>query len=442
MEMAIHQNTAPCHFLGITLPFTPAPYGLQGTRGARYGPIAVWLDQILLTITHNPIVMVAIRAGLVAAITAISLFWLCKTLRVSPWLAVAVMLSPWLYFYARQLWDNSLAIPVSALFLAAYADFLSTRRTPSLHLAIFCAPILILIHFMTIPLVVAVGLHLVIAEFRSLWRFKWSIVAILVVLLGISWPYWSNLFHGYHHNIPGGTSSKRGWIYPLLGPHHLSSIGLGNIYGDHWKGAAPDILGPAEYISGIAYLVAWLGMLLAIPSLFRVAFRSNRTSATDHIYSIIWIAVVFQCLLYGPLHVYNGPHYFNASWICFALLAFLSARYLPRWCAGILWVYCAAQMAILIIVAISVHHNGGRRSDNYGTALRYQIAAIREIQKYAADTPRKIEISEWTEHPQTPAVLEMLLPPPSGPKLQGNLLVRFRDAFLGDARIDIVNLRR
>ena len=441
MEMAIQQNATPSHFLKSTLPFTPATYGLKGTRGARYGPVAVWLDQIFLAFTHNPIWMVTIRAGLVTAINAISLFWLCRTLRVSPWLAVAAMLSPWLYFYARQIWDNSLCIPISALMLAAYADFLSTRRAWSLYLTVFCTPVLLLIHFMAIPLVAAIGIHLLLVEFRSLWRFKWSIAAILIAMIGISWPYWNYLFHDYHHNVPGGTSRWLGYFYPLLGAHHLSAIGLNNLLGESWRNSAPRILRVAQYITALAYPAAWIGMLLAIPAVWRVVRRSGRTSATDQIYAVAWTAVIFQCALYGPLHVHEGPHYFNASWICFAAFAFLAAKFAPPFCEPLLGLYAVAQLTVLTTMAIMIHRNGGMRSDNYGTALSNQIAAVRQIERYTDDSPRRIEIPEWTEHLRTPAVLEMLFSPPPGPRLRGNLVVRFRDAFPGDARIVVTNGR-
>jgi hypothetical protein len=439
MEMALQQNATPSHFLTTTLPFTPANYGLKGTRGARYGPAAVWLDQLFLAFTHNPIRMVTIRAGLVTAINAISIFWLCRTLRVSPWLAAAAMLSPWLYFYARQIWDNSLCIPISALMLAAYADFLSTRRAWPLHLAVFCAPVLMLIHFMAIPLVAAIGVHLALVEFRSLRRFKWTIATILVAMLGISWPYWNYLIHNYHHNIPGGTSRWLGYFYPLLGAHHLSAIGLNNLLGESWLHPAPRTLRIAQYITGLAYLTAWIGMLLAIPAVWRVVRRSARTSATDQIYSVAWAAVIFQCALYGPLHVHEGPHYFNASWICFAAFAFLAAKFAPPFCEPLLGLYAIVQLFILTTMALMIHRNGGMHSDNYGTTLSNQIATIRQIERYTDDSPRRIEVPEWTEHPRTPAVLELLFPPPPGPRLRGNLVVRSRDEFPDDARIVVAS---
>ncbi len=132
---AMYCNTTASHLWKIRLPFTAAPYGLIGTRGVHYGPLAIWLDQIFLAFTHNPIIMIAIRAAAFSAITAAALYWLAKTLRVTPWLAVAVMLSPWLWLYSRQLWDNSLCIPLCAMLFAAYADFVLTHRPWSLRLA-------------------------------------------------------------------------------------------------------------------------------------------------------------------------------------------------------------------------------------------------------------------------------------------------------------------
>ena len=58
-------------------------------------------------------------------------------MKISAWLAVLVMLSPWMWYYSRQLWDNSFCIPLSAMTIAAYADYLATRCGRSLSLSIF-----------------------------------------------------------------------------------------------------------------------------------------------------------------------------------------------------------------------------------------------------------------------------------------------------------------
>jgi hypothetical protein len=482
MDMAIQQNAAPCFVGRIRLPFTPAAYGLLGTRGARYGPLAVWIDQIFLGFTHDPVLMLAVRAGGAAAINAVALAWLCKTLRISPWLGVCAMLSPWLWLYARQLWDNSLSIPLSAMTLAAYADFLLTRRVWPLRLAVLSGGLLLLVHFMAIPLLAAIAAHLALVEFRSLWRCKWSIGAILAALLAISWPYWSFLLHNHAPRVPGGTSPWLGWFYPLLGAHPLSTAGLQNVLGEGWQHGWPGILA-AQWITMLAYPAAWAGMILAVPRAWRVIRRCPKASAVDHVFTVAWTAVIFQCALYGPLHVYEGPHYFNAAWIEFAAFAFLAASPPPHvlrgrvgvgvgvgvgglpstvesrlthetptptlplstWGGGksgtivvyVLGLYAAALLVSLAMIAGTIHRNGGMRSENYGTALSDQIAAVRQMQRYSDDSPRQIEIPEWTEHPRTPAVLEELMPPPAGPRPKRSLLIRYRDAFPGDARLKV-----
>lgn len=427
---AIYCNSIPCHIWKIRLPFTLAPYGLLGTRGAHYGPLAIWLDQILLAFTHNPIVMIAIRAAAFSAITAAALYWLAKTLRVTPWLAVAIMLCPWLWFFSRQLWDNSLCIPLSALLFAAYADFVSTHRSWSLRLAVLCAMLLLLLHLMSVPLIAAVALHLAVFEFRSLWRFKWSTVAIIATATAISWPYWSNLLYSYHQNIPGGTSSWRGYFFPIFGAHHLTAAGLANILGDTWH--PPAIL---IDVTLLAYPAVWIAMLLAIPGVWRALRRSPRASSVDHIFAVAWAAVIFQAILDGFLHVYEGPHYLNATWIIYAAFAFLAARALRPWMIA---VYAIALLIVTAAIAQTIHHNAGTRSANYGTTLSDQIDAVRQIQQFSTDSPLQIDLPQWTEHRIALMTLQELFPPPATSRPRRSLIVRYRSSNPVDAHIAVI----
>jgi hypothetical protein len=431
---ALYMNSTPGHFWGMPLPFSPAPYGLLGTHGVHYGPLAVWIDQIFLAFTHDPIVMVAVRAGVVAIVNALALFWLTKSLRVTPWLAVVIMLSPWLWIYCRQLWDNSLCVPLSAMLLAAYADFIVRRRAWSLRLAVLCGMLLLLVHLMAIALIAAIGLHLCAVEFRSIWRFKWSLLAIVASVTAISWQYWYYLLHNHAVEVPGGTSPWRGYFFPLLGAHHLTASGLENNLGDAWAANRSPVFLIARWISLGAFPAVWVGMILALPGLWRVLRLLSKADGIDQIFAVAWAAVIFQAALDGLQHVYDGPHYFNATWIVYAAFLLRVARHAPAWAIA---TYAAALLLVTITIAVSVAENAGMRSANYDSDLWEQIQAVRDIEKYSGDSPINIDIAAWTRHPIALTTLGELIPPGSGQRPQRQIWVHYRDDSPSDAHIAV-----
>jgi hypothetical protein len=441
MNGALFFNARACRVGPISLPFTPAATGLQGTRGVRYGPVAVWIDQIFLAFTRDPIVMIAVRAAVFSGLNALALYWLCRTLKFSPWLAVMAMTSPWLWFYARQLWDNSLGIPLSALLVAGYADFLVKRRGFSLVLALFCGLMMLLVHLMAVALVAAMAIHLIVFERRALWKYKRAVAPVVLIVGALSLPYWNYLVHNFHRDVPVDSSSVLGWIYPMFGAHHLSAAGLENIFGANWESGNPGCLGLAERVSLLAYTAVWVGMLLAIRRVARWEKDESNGGAIRHLAGIGLAAVVFQAVLDGVQHIADTPQYYNATWIVFALFAMLAAdrvgkigriKLLGR---AVAVGFATAMVFVVISLAGMVHRNCGMVSDNYGTAVWNQIAAVREMQRYSADGARVIEFPQWQVNPIARVVLEKLLPAPPGAKIPGGCVVAYRNAFAGDAGI-------
>ena len=440
MNGALIYNARPCHIGPISLPFTPALTGIIGTRGVRYGPLAAWTDQIFLAFTHNPITIMAVRIALVTVGNVLGLYWLCKTLKFSPWLAVIVMLSPWLWLYSRQLWDNSLCVPLCALLFSGYADFLANRRAISLFLAIFCALMMLLIHLMSVALVGALAIHLLVFESRSLWRYKWIIAAMIVIVFAASAPYWVFFFHNFQRDIPPDASAVQGFLYPFFGAHHLSAAGLDDIFGLNWQWIDPDKLLLTQRISFIAYPVVWAGMLL---SLIKIIRWKNPTTR-DFIFLLAWLTLIFQCILDAVQHVSTGPQYYNATWMIYVLFAMLTidtilkSRRIPKLVPQtITAIYAASLLFIILTLAINVHRNAGTLSDNYGATISNQIAAINEIHKFSPQSPRLIEYKEWELFPVAMNILDQLIPAPPGPKPTADLLIHFRNAHPGDAVIAV-----
>ena len=216
MEMAIRYNHTASNLYGFNLPFTPSPYGLKGSR-AVYGPLPVWIDQIFLAFTHNVIVMVAFRSAVFTALTMLAVLWLARTLKLSPWFAVVTMLSPWLWLYSRSLWDSSLCIPISAMLLAAYADFLARPNATALRIAVLCGVLLLFIHFMALAVIAPLAFHIAWLHRASLRRWKWSLGAILALCLFLFWPYLYYLFEHVRSLPPRGFSCLVWVVLPAAG---------------------------------------------------------------------------------------------------------------------------------------------------------------------------------------------------------------------------------
>ncbi len=448
MEMAIRYNRTASHLYGFYLPFTPCPYGLQGTRGARYGPLPVWIDQILLVFTHNVVGILACRAVLFTSITALSLYWLTRTLRLSAWFAVITMLSPWLWLFSRSLWDSTWCIPISAVLLAAYAAFLENPSAVSLCLTFLCCILLPLVHLTAVALVLPVGLHLLMFHRRQLWRWKWSLGVIALFCIYVFWPYLAFFLTHTQADIPQDRSPIFGWLSPLLGGHYLTLGVAGTVPGDGWQDHASKILQSvvaiAQWIARIALPAVWLGMALAVPQAWPAIRRPEDANPTQHLCLIALAIWICQTFLDGIERLYFGPQYYAATWIVYAFFAWFAVDWLMRRSAEIglivralVGIYSLSLLLGVLIIAVTIARNAGTVSGYYGTSLANQIEAVQQIRRFSDHSDIDIQFTPWQLHPLAYQVLMELNPSSPGPLPVQHLLVKYRDAYPGDARIEV-----
>jgi hypothetical protein len=387
--------------------------------------------------------IIVIRTILCGGTTALAALWLTRVLRVSPWLAVVVMLSPWIWHHSRQLWDNSFNIPLSALLLASYGDFLVTRRPWPLRLAVSCIAIMPLVHFMCLAIVIPVAIHLAVFHFRSLRQWKWSLLGVVAAVHILAWPYWAFLAGSFHPDLPHATSAAAGWFFPLLGAHHLTAAGLGEILGGDWPLSFPSIsdnIALAQSFTLIAYPVCWIGMVLAIIAAARVFRRGSVAQVTDHL-ALIGLATWFcQSVLDGLERIYGSSHYFDATWIVYAMFVWLAADALGRtrwwfWGGLTLAVYSAMLIFVLSAAAGKIIRDGGSKYMGYGTTLGNQMAAMQRVKSFSDDSILRTQLPEWGEFRFAFQSLWDLTPPPSGPRPAARLWIHYRNDFPGDARI-------
>jgi hypothetical protein len=444
MEMALRYNHTASSIYGIPLPFTPCPFGLVGTHGLRYGPLPIWLDQLFLAFTHDVVVMLAIRALLFSALTAIAVYLFAKTLGLSTWFAVVTMLSPWLWNFSRSLWDSTWCIPISALLLASYAKFLTDRKTAPLIIAAFCCIILPSIHLMGIPLVIPVLGHALVFHRREIWNRKWRLAAGCCICAYCFWPY---IFYLFTHLTPANQSNvtaSRGWVYTIFGGHFLTLGILGTSPGDGWQdevSASIRLAGEiCRWISLPAILAVWAGIFLAIPRAWTVIV--NRSSKTiDHLCLIALLVWVCQTILDVSTRLYYAPHYYSGTWIAYVFFAWLAADWLrmrcnPRFFIPSIGGYSASLVAGIAIIAASIAIHGGTRSTNYGLSLGNQIAAVEQLRQYAPET-MDIEVPQWRRYPRAWQVLMELAPPQTIPARQLPVTVNYRDPNSRDAHIEV-----
>src|SRR4051794_16903118 len=159
-----------------------ASHALSGNFRIQYGPLPIQLNQLFLLISHDPRVLIFLRAAIVAALMAVSLLWLGRGLNLPIYFAPVILLAPSIWLWTRQPWAAFLVTPLSILSIAAYAWYLKTGCGWSLSITICAAFAMPLIHPQSIPLATVLLAHILIFQIKSLWRSKLKILPPLLIL--------------------------------------------------------------------------------------------------------------------------------------------------------------------------------------------------------------------------------------------------------------------
>jgi len=356
---------------------TLADSGLQGTRGATYGPLAVWMYQAMLLATHDLVVVVAAHGLLLAACTAAAVWVLARALGLDLLVAAAVVASPQVQGYVRLLWDNPLCIPLSALLLGAWLQFARTGSAAWFRTTLATLLVLPTVHLMTLPLClpIAVDVALHHGQWRRTWRSAFLVVA---AWLGAFLPYL------LHH--AGGARSEPSyraatWLFPALGAGLITPWSSVSGAPPEWIAAHLPALATLADVAAAPVLVAsWAGAAV-------LAFACVRPLAPEAVAGlsvrerhVVLAALVLEILATGLTSAAGQTHYFNGTWPVFALLAWIGACSLvkERIAGRLAGALLVVNLATTVALAWSLHGSGGRR-DGYGPTLANQIEIVRAI---------------------------------------------------------------
>ncbi|NIW66339.1 MAG: hypothetical protein GWN06_21120, partial [Gemmatimonadetes bacterium] len=81
-------------------------------------PAPTWFYQLALAFTSDLRWVALAKTMLLSGLTGLAVFLLARRVAgLAPALGAFAFLSPYLWFYSRDLWDNSFAVPFSAMLL-------------------------------------------------------------------------------------------------------------------------------------------------------------------------------------------------------------------------------------------------------------------------------------------------------------------------------------
>lgn len=424
--------------------------GLAGNMGVPYGPLPTQYYQALLLVTHNLPAIVAIHAFTLSSVLAVSLLWLSRSLRLTPWFAACVVLCPYLWWGQRVLWDASFALPLGMLAVAAYASFLRTDSGKSLGLAMAAGLMGPLIHLQGLPLLLAFAGHLLLHRPSALRR-HW-----MPVLIGVAVIF--SLNAGYLHLILQLLPSiqgilGQGYPNPVSRASSLSGPMLGGalLDGEYFVRAIKEMTGPgrsveaAVLVSRIITPLIWVGMACAVVSLVRSAGRRaipptaegaqpvgvDVTGARREFFRISLVCLGLQLVMAVSLHVPPLPQYTFGTFPIHVLFGWFAVDLLQRVRLGLI-VTAAWGLSLAYITlgsAWQIHRDGWSRW-LFSASLDNQIEVARELNRYS-DTTVWTNVRTYKSRPTAQALqcLRVILPPdPAMVQIRSphGLLIRYK----------------
>jgi hypothetical protein len=409
----------------------PAWGGLWGNFGIRYGPLPTQIYQLLLCITHHPLILAALRGGLCAAVTAGSLLWLARSAGFSPWFAGAVVVAPPVLQFQRLMWDASFTIPLGTLALAALAAFVRSGTARSLVTAIAGAAFLATIHPQALPLSVAIVGLIVWKHRPAIRRHRKPLGIALAVFLALNAAFFGKFAYEVAQRLGGAVVSG----YPSGKAPHVAI--LAPFLGGRLLAAPQDAYVPGsadawvQVLTTIIYPLCWAGIALATWRSWRAWVRwKNRAvqipggaslpapadTVRESLARVSLATVIMQGLLFAAMRVPSGAQYFFGTFAAHVCLAWLAVAALPwAWLRGAITAAYGLAGAWLSFHGMWITHRDGCPVEPVQPTLGQQFALAQTLSRY--DSPSVFsDAPHLQNYPQGVRSLLLLLPHSPGKK--------------------------
>jgi len=399
--------------------------GLYGNFGIRYGPLPTQIYQLLLLVTHDPFTLVVLRALLCAGVTGGALLWLARRLALPGWFVAGALVSPHVVAYQRVLWDASFAMPVGALALASFADFLHTQRARSLRLCVITSVLVTTIHPQSLPLSAALLGWLAWQHRPALWSDRRALgVAGAIVLLFNGYYFvqfagqlCARLGGSVQKGYPNGGSHFASALAPLLGGRLLSGAdylqSLARLSAPEWLHIT------AQSCAILIYPLAWVGICVAGFNAWRMVREPRKVTPRQSVMFVLIAALGLQALLFGAMRIPSATQYFFGTFPLHVLAALLAVDVLRKWRLGVVlgMLYAIGSAILTTEAAISIHHYGFERP--LWPTLASSVGVMQKLNQLS-DTTALTDVAVYQKSPQALRTLRLLLPPATDPRSNGS----------------------
>ena len=398
-------------------------YGLIGSMGIPYGPLPIWIYKFLLSFSQDLILIVLLKTSISVLISFLSLYFIAKTLKLTPFPLLIPFVSPYIFFYDRLLWDNCFLIPASSILLLSLVKFIDTHRLFWFAISLYTIVCLVHIHLMSLLIVIPFFIYLALFEREWLSKHWKNSLLVLAVFLCFLIPYSiiisSSTVAGT--KIPTGNSWYN-WFNPVRFfsfwgfDHYFVPEMLTKNTGIHGR-----IYTLLRFLSGIGFVFFITGFIKIFTILWTKSLKKIELTTEEKFLSYCTITVLSSILWFTISRIAVHPHYNNA--ICLVYLFFIYFYLNLYWKNKIIrcffWVYFVSMLLLLISFSYFIHSSGGTRTDHYGTTLKDQINIIKQINSYDPKIPIYVDVDNFNKYPHSFQVLQFLYNKPEGPKKDG-----------------------
>jgi hypothetical protein len=420
-----------------------ASHALSGNFRIQYGPMPIQLNQLLLLVSHDPRVLIFLRATIVAALTALSLLWLGRTLRLPIYFAPIILISPNIWLWTRQPWAAFLVTPLSILAIAAYASYLKIRCGWSLAITIAAAFAMPLIHPQSIPLSAILLAAIAWHARRDLWLHKGKIILPVIVLALLNYQYVKDTIHNL--SIPDalaqGHPSHTSRIAAFLGAFQSARLITPHAF-ESPLSTNPNVVTLAQWVGLLPVPLTMLGLLLSLWTIIQSRLHPSPvddSGRADVVLSFVLLLIFLAHAIFAAAtRLPPSPHYqfglfgptILAIW--FALQR-LSSRYFIR--ATVLSLYAASIALFTLGTMIHVHLHGWP-PNQLSPTLNEQINLLHDLNRFPNDSAWTTVSVYMMDPPHALLALRLLYPEHPLTSGAAHLLISHSDD--GHLRLSII----